>query len=330
MNINFNPVSIKPLTKRRQIAPTLGLFFLSPLVAEYLLGNISISAIAALPFLALMYGCGSILIREITRRRGYGWPTMILMGLAYGILEEGLITQSLFNPSYANANLLSNAPIPELGISAWWTLLVLTLHTVWSTSVPIALIESFIPNRKTTPWLGKLGIVITSMLFVAGMTFTFYVSYAQGHFLATPTQLISTLIAIFVVIIIAFSIGHVPSTLVRGDAPNPWVIGVVSLIASSLFMIVCEYNAWGAVVFCLLLFVMMTILFLHWSRRKGWGNTHELALAGGALLTYAWHSFIEDPVIGITGTVDLIGNVVFSLGAVIILFLAIKSVMRSK
>lgn len=44
---------------------------------------------------------------------------MILMGLAYGILEEGLITQSLFNPSYAaNAKLLSNAPIPELGISA--------------------------------------------------------------------------------------------------------------------------------------------------------------------------------------------------------------------
>ncbi|UNP78440.1 hypothetical protein MN033_09885 [Bacillus nitratireducens] len=143
MNTNFNPVSIKPLTKRRRMAATIGLFFLSPFVAEYLLGNISISAIATLPFLALMYGCGSILIREITRRRGYRWPTMILMGLAYGILEEGLITQSLFNPSYANANLLSNAPIPGLGISAWWTLFVLTLHTVWSTSVPIALIESF-------------------------------------------------------------------------------------------------------------------------------------------------------------------------------------------
>ncbi|RFB53387.1 hypothetical protein [Bacillus thuringiensis] len=330
MDINSNSVSIKSLTKGRRIALTLGLFFLSPLVAEYLLGNISISAIAALPFLALMYGCGSILIREITRRRGYGWPTMILMGLAYGILEEGLITQSLFNPSYANANLLSNAPIPELGISAWWTLFVLTLHTVWSTSVPIALIESFIPNRKTTPWLGKIGIFITSLLFVTGMIFTFYGSYAQGHFLATPTQLISTLIAIFIVIIIAVSIGHVPSTFVRGDAPNPWVIGVVSLIASSLFMIVREYNAWGVVVFWILLFAVMTILFLHWSRRKGWGNIHQLALAAGALLTYAWHSFIEEPVIGATGTVDQIGNVVFSLSAVIILFLAIKSLKKSQ
>jgi hypothetical protein len=330
MNINSNPVSIKPLTNSRRIALTLGLFFLSPFVAEYLLGNISISAIAALPFLALMYGCGAILIREITRHRGYGWPTLILMGLAYGILEEGLITQSLFNPSYANANLLSNAAIPELGISAWWTLFVLTLHTVWSTSVPIALIESFMSNRKTTPWLGKVGISITSVLFVVGMILTFYGSYAQGHFLATPTQLISTLIAIFIVIIIAFSIGHVPSALVRGDAPNPWIIGVVSLIASSLFMIVREYNAWGAVVFWLLLFTIMAFLFLHWSRRKGWGNTHELALAGGALLTYVWHSFIEEPIIGATGSVDLIGNVVFSLSAVIILFLAIKSLMKSK
>ncbi|WP_193653935.1 hypothetical protein [Bacillus mycoides] len=95
-------------------------------------------------------------------------------------------------------------------------------------------------------------------------------------------------------------------------------------------MIVRDYNAWGAVVFWILLSAMMTILFLNWSRQKGWGNTHELALAGGALLTYAWHSFIEDPVIGATGTVDLIGNVIFSLSAVIVLFIAIKNLMRSK
>lgn len=74
----------------------------------------------------------------------------------------------------------------------------------------------------------------------------------------------------------------------------------------------------------------MTILFLHWSRRKGWGNIHELALAAGALLTYAWHSFIEEPVIGATGTIDQIGNVVFSLSAVVILFLAIKSLKKSQ
>ncbi|WP_241775837.1 hypothetical protein [Bacillus wiedmannii] len=312
------------------MAPVLGLFFLSPFVAEYLLGNISISVIAALPFLALMYGCGSILIREITRRSGYGWPTMILMGLAYGILEEGLITQSLFNPSYANANLLDNAPIPGLGIGAWWTLFVLTLHTVWSTSVPIAIIESYISSRKTTPWLGKTGMVITSVLFVAGMIFSFYVSYVQEHFLATPLQFISTLIAISIVIIIAFRISRVPRTFVKGDAPNPWIIGVVSLIVSSLFMIVRDYNAWGVVVFWILLFAIVTTLFLNWSRRKGWGNTHELALAGGALLTYAWHSFIEDPVIGATGTIDFIGNVIFSFGAVIVLLLSIKNLMRSK
>jgi len=37
---------------------------------------------------------------------------------------------------------------------AWWTLYVLTLHTVWNTSVAIALIEAFVPHRRTTPWLG--------------------------------------------------------------------------------------------------------------------------------------------------------------------------------
>jgi hypothetical protein len=52
----------------------------------------------ALVVLAPMYGGGALLIREVVRRRGLGWPSIILLALACGVLEEGLITQSLFNP----------------------------------------------------------------------------------------------------------------------------------------------------------------------------------------------------------------------------------------
>jgi hypothetical protein len=48
-----------------------------------------------------------------------------------------------------------------------------------------------------------------------------------------------------------------------------------------------------------------------------------LALAGGALLTYAWHAFPQQPVLGSTGQTDLIGNVVFALGALLSLAAAI-------
>ncbi|MDG3006177.1 hypothetical protein [Paludisphaera mucosa] len=39
--------------------------------------------------------------------------------------------------------------MPALGIGVLWTLFVLTLHTVWSISVPITLFEALTPRRET-------------------------------------------------------------------------------------------------------------------------------------------------------------------------------------
>ncbi|HEY1376950.1 MAG TPA: hypothetical protein VGF55_09155 [Gemmataceae bacterium] len=39
-------------------------------MGEYLLGNVSIVEIRALPILALLYGSGALLIREVARRTG--------------------------------------------------------------------------------------------------------------------------------------------------------------------------------------------------------------------------------------------------------------------
>jgi hypothetical protein len=123
----------------QRIAPAIGLFLLSPLVLEFLLGNVAIDALPAGLFFAPMYGGGAILVREAARRAGRGWPTMILLALAYAVVEEGLVIQTLFNPSCFGFELLRGAYIPTLAIGAWWTLFVLTLHTVWSISVPIAI-----------------------------------------------------------------------------------------------------------------------------------------------------------------------------------------------
>jgi hypothetical protein len=53
--------------------------------------------LSSLAALAPMYGGGALLIREIVRRKGRGWPSIILLALAYGILGEGIATESLFN-----------------------------------------------------------------------------------------------------------------------------------------------------------------------------------------------------------------------------------------
>lgn len=303
------------------------MFLLSPLVAEFLLGNMAIDAIAGMLVLAPLYGGGALLIREVTRRTGRGWPTMIVLGMAYAIFEEALVTQSLFNPKYFNAELLAITYIPTLGIGVWWTAYVLTLHTVWSTNVPIAIAESFVPERSTKPWLGNIGLAITTLLLALGALFTFLGTYQQMQYLAPTPQLIGAVIALVVLIAIAFALPTAPRPHLAAPAPSPWLVGAVSFVLTSIFVQRFDMlNGWVIVGIYLVLALVAAMLVLRWSRQMGWSQMHILALAGGALLTYAWHAFVQTPVVGSTGQIDLIGNAIFAAGAVALVILAARRV----
>ncbi len=78
----------------------LALLVLAPWVGEYLLGNVPIQRLPLLPFLVPLYGCGALLVREVARRTGRGWPTIFLLATAYGVIEAGLVDQSLFNATF--------------------------------------------------------------------------------------------------------------------------------------------------------------------------------------------------------------------------------------
>ena len=298
----------------RPIVLVFSLFFLSPLVAEYLLGNMAIDALPALLFLAPMCGGGAVLVRESARQAGRGWPTMLLLAFAYALVEEGLATQTLFNPSYFGIQLLRETYIPALGMGAWWTLFVLALHTVWSISAPIAIIEAFASDR-TRPWLGRRGLAVVSVVFVLGAGLVAFWTYQQEHFVAAPSQLAGVAVSVLVVSVAAFS---VEATRPRGKraVPEPWLVGVVSFVAaSSIFVLRSAIGGWPLVAAYLLIFASVAVAVTRWTCRSGWSPLHIVSLAAGALLTYAWHSFPETPVIGSKGTIDLLGNVVFSLGA---------------
>lgn len=316
------------LNFRQLIAPAVGLFFLAPLVGEYLLGNVSISMIAGVFLLAPMYGGGALLVREAARRAGRGWPTIILLALAYGVLQSGLLDHSLFNPSYnGTEDFQSGAYIPALGISACNTLAFIVGHAVWSISVPIALIEALVPNRRSKPWLGNVGLTVTGVVFILGSALIFDDHLTTERFLPSAPQLIGTAAVVVALIGTAFAIGRRPSPTIDRGAPNPWLVGVVAFVASSLFF--ARSESWMGVAFGLLLVAVMTVLITRLSRREGWGAAHRLALAGGALLTYAWGGFVCASLVGHTGAVDRIGNVIFASGAMMLLIIAARKTRKA-
>ncbi|MEV1248997.1 hypothetical protein ACIBO2_35660 [Nonomuraea sp. NPDC050022] len=331
----------------RRILPAFGLALLSPLVAEFLLGDFPLTSLHFLVLLAPTYGGAALLIREVARRAGIGWPGIVLMSLAYGVFEEGIMTMSLFNPDYAGQRLLDPGFVPALGIGVPWTLFVLALHTVWSMSVPIALTEELTGARRTTPWLGKIGLTVTAVLAVLGAALTTVFSYMNGHFLASVPQLVSIVVIVVALVALAFrlprrvSADQLPhradadqpprqtGTDRAAEAPAPWLVLVVTLVAGMLFeapnVLLGDQVGLGIALLAGVE-VGMTALALFWSARRGWDGRHRMALAGGALLTYVWHAFFSGPVVPATPLINLVSHLVFGLGALVLLAFAARRV----
>jgi hypothetical protein len=313
----------------KRIWPAIALFFVAPLVAEFLLGDLPIDMLGSLLILAPLYGGGALLIREVVRRTGGGWPPIMVLGSAYALFEEAFTTQTLFNPNYLHLNLhlLQPAYIPALGIGVWWTVHVLTLHTVWSISVSIALAESLVPERATTPWLGRAGLAVTVVLFLLGAVASTAITLKFDPFVASKSQFAIAAILCAILIVASFRLPRLPHRTISptaGSAPSPWVPAIAALVAGSIFLLVPREWAWATVAIYLVLYFSMIVLILRWSHSVGWSQLHRLALAGGAASAYAWHAFLQTPAVGKSGTVDRIGNAIFAAALIAALIIAAR------
>src|SRR3954449_785678 len=173
----------------RRISPAILLFFLAPLIAEFLLGDLTIEQLPALFALAPLYGGGAILIREFVRRTGGTWPTFLLLAVAYALVEEALLTQSLFNPNYLHLRLIDYGFVQPLGTALPWAIFVLGIHICWSLAVPIGLVESAFPARRAEPWLQFPGLIVVLALMCVGALLVLNFSLRQTLFRASPMQL---------------------------------------------------------------------------------------------------------------------------------------------
>lgn len=135
--------------------PILFLFVLSPAVGELLSGAspplVFFNPISFL-FLGALYGSGALLIREYARRWGKGWRSILLMGAAYGIIEEGILVRSFFNPGWKDLGILGTYG-RWLGVNWVWAEWLTIYHSIFSITIPIFLIELYYPHVRAKPWL---------------------------------------------------------------------------------------------------------------------------------------------------------------------------------
>jgi hypothetical protein len=314
----------------RRIAPALVLVLLAPFVGEVLLGSTPLRLILGYLLVLPMYGFGALFIRELSRRTGRGWPTILILGVAYGVIEEGLGDMSLFNPNFLGQHLLSYGNIYGIGWP-WWCF-VLTLHAVWSIGVSIALAEALFARHGPHPWLGRKGLVVSGVVFVLGVVVVHFVG-GQGYQLSAGHVVLSLVLAALISAV-AFLVPVRSASYARDPrrAPSPWLVGGTAFVLTSAFMAVTRLShalklpAAVLILAYLVLYGLAVWAVWHWSRRIDWSAEHVFALASGALLTYAWYGFVQTP----HDTLDMIGQTIFALLALGVIIVASRRVRTDK
>ena len=160
----------------KKIPPALTLFLLSPLLGELISGHLSpfeffhpvIFVITVVP-----YGCGALICREIVVRNQKGFLNLILVGIAFGLFFEGIITRVIFNPKWEGLGALSSYD-RLFGMNLILTVGIVHFHTVISILSAIFITEMLYPEKKNESWvsnpvLALCFIGLVSWIFLFGV-----------------------------------------------------------------------------------------------------------------------------------------------------------------
>jgi len=144
--------------------PWLTLLLLAPTLGELLSGS-SPPAEFFQPFgftvMTVLYGCGALVCRELKVRWRRGVGSLLLLGCAYAILEEGLMVASFFNPDWVDLGALRGFG-RAMEVNWVWAVELTIYHAFFSVAVPVLMTELMYPDRKAEPWLSGRGFKLAS------------------------------------------------------------------------------------------------------------------------------------------------------------------------
>lgn len=142
------------------------LVFLSPTIAELCSGSTPFFLFFH-PFVILVYlgfyGLGTLVIREVIAHRKLNFSSALLLGGAYGVLEEGIILKSWFDPNWMGASITSKA-LYVAGTAALEPFSNVVFHAVISITTPILILYALTQSRE--PWFSKKTLLVLGVVFL--------------------------------------------------------------------------------------------------------------------------------------------------------------------
>jgi len=118
----------------KQNVPIIILALISPIIAELLSGSAPpLEFFNPFGFMLLvgLYGSSVIIVRELCIKWKKGWGSILLLGAAYGIIEEGLAVKSFFDPNWMDLGVLGTYG-RWIGVNWVWSFCLTIFHTIYS------------------------------------------------------------------------------------------------------------------------------------------------------------------------------------------------------
>ena len=302
----------------------LALLLFAPGIPELLTGSTPVSELVTNPVGFLvgfgfdigLYGTGALLIREFAVAYRKGWASILLLGAAYGIAEEGFAVHTFFQRTGAPVHALGSYG-HALGVNWLWALGLTVFHATYSIALPILLTYLWFPEVSDRRWLDRGALTLVAIVYLAEV-----VVFARlvGHGPSAP--LLGLFLAVEAALLLAGAL--VPRDLLKPLAgprrSGRWGIGFVGT---------WEWLAWVAVLICsgtravpawiaAGIVLVVDAASLGWVVRRAGTDDPErtqFAFATGMLVPlFVWDAFVEFTVPGILAVAALFGYLLYRLG----------------
>lgn len=266
------------------------------------------------PFNIVLYGTFDLLAREIIVRRRAGLASALLLGAAYGFINEGVAAGTWYvvhPPGYA-----------FIGRVDWaWALALTIFHSIMSVFAPIAFIEILFPAIHGQPLLRRRGMVTCVVLFT-GCIGCAIIVLAPLPLLFLPYRLTVLAVAVLFVLIglslpsrrTASLAAVMPPPPGKGRLPGLWRLRIAGFLAMfGYFFLTNVFPVLAATLLpaqpgglviaqgmdCAVFLALYALIIgrgWSWMQRPGWSPRQNLALLiGGVTFTTLLLNLTEAP-----------------------------------
>ncbi|MGP8076754.1 MAG: hypothetical protein ACLP8Y_08545 [Thermoplasmata archaeon] len=293
----------------RRNLPAYALLLLAPSIPELLTGSTPITELVVNPIgfvvgftldIAL-YGAGALLIREFAVQFQKSWASILLLGAAYGIAEEGFEVHTFFLPSGPPVNALGSYG-HLFGVNWVWALALTVFHSTYSIALPILLTCLWFPQVKNARWLGRRTITILAGVFVGEVVIF---GSLVGH---GPTPAVLAFFVAVVALLVALALWaprYLLSVRPGSRTVSPRALGLLGAVEFAAYSLVLVFSttraipAVGAAIFLVLANAATLYLVLRWVGTEDLERSEFYFAAGMMSALFVWDVLIE--FIGVPG-----------------------------